>query len=58
MYQSEFEFNTKPLPDDRLPEQSREALITLMVQIINTIVLQQKGENNEHGSNSSPKNKR
>jgi hypothetical protein len=29
-----------------------------MAQIINTVVLQQKGENNEHGSNNPSKNKR
>jgi hypothetical protein len=58
MYQSEFKFDEKPLKDKRLPDQSREVLITLMAQIINTIVLQQKGENNEQGSNSPSKNKR
>jgi hypothetical protein len=58
MHQNEFEFHTRPPPDDRLAKQSREALITLMAQIINTVVLQQKGENNEHGSNNPSKNKR
>ena len=58
MHQSEFEFHTKPAPDDRLPGQSREALITLMAQIISTVVLQQKGKNNEHGSNNPSENKR
>jgi hypothetical protein len=42
MHQREFEFNTKPPPDNRLPEQNREAIITLMAQIISKVVLQKK----------------
>jgi hypothetical protein len=59
MQQSEFEFNIKPPPDDRLPKQSREAIVALMAQIISTVVLQEKkGENNEQGSFKTSKNQR
>jgi hypothetical protein len=54
MHQSEFEFNTAPPPDKRLPEQNREAIITLMAQLINTLIDSEKGEYHEHRSCEPP----
>jgi hypothetical protein len=54
MHQSEFEFNTAPPPDKRLPEQNREAIIALMAQLINTLIDSKKGEYHDHRSIESP----
>jgi hypothetical protein len=56
MHQSEFEFNTTPPPDKRLPEQNREAIIALIAQLINTLIDSEKGEYHEHRSCEPPQN--